>query len=265
MSNGYIPSRKICRSDYHKGSRWLLSVYFTALTRNNDGTAKYLQHECKTCANHRRNEMKKAARVEIPKEIKRELRREGDRMRKAEERRSAGVPQRRFTNSKRHLTDYIDVLVDAKRFVKWLNEYLARPDSLSIARLAEYAGMSARRIQILKQGWYYKNGRRYRTKNVSLDVIIKILEAAHEDHKLLQIAPPKAIRKYRWKPGGPPLWMFDSPARIAARKRARNGYVAGVPNKFLRPELRHAVANEDVPDVISEYQRRRRARRPRDG
>lgn len=136
-----IPPRSFCSSPYHKGPRWLLSVYFY---RRRDG----LQNRCITCT-------KIAGRRANLSENTKRAQSEYSRQYKEKRRRAEGVPSRNLTNPKfrskdlkkwleRYLTT---VWVDEYTFVKHLNGLrMEKRDASWIDRLGTYERVGFKRV-----------------------------------------------------------------------------------------------------------------------
>lgn len=244
MSAGYVPARKVCRGRHHSGSRWILAIYFDPLTRHDDGSVKYLQSECKTCQRRRQlaTKAKRARKRILPPDIHIAFRQAAERERKEFRRREQGIAPRKLKNPPRYPVDYVDVLFDVRLFRRWLVEWANSPGR-TISDLSLRSGIDDSRIRRIHSGYEYdKTGRRRRIKNITLDVIVNILEAADEGYRLVDVAPDRAIRGYRWKSGSP-----------YAKRYVKTNNVA-IPSISRR---------EFVPDVIGEYLRKYRSRKAR--
>lgn len=94
------PARHLCASPYHKGPRWMLSVFFYRHKRNKSG----LQSHCATC-------VKIHMRPENQSEYVKEWRRNYNREYKERRRRAKGVQARQFLTPDfraKQLVEYLD-------------------------------------------------------------------------------------------------------------------------------------------------------------
>lgn len=172
-------NRKLCTSPYHRGPRWILTLYFDVRKRNPDGSAKTFQSRCRTCmliehrirlgiqrrgrpyekrTGHRisgykgeteeeRQRRRAYKRAQYKKNManpgKRKKRKERERMNATLRRRQEGIPPRQFKNHAFAVDKEEPERLPVTPIARWLRDngitHLPHFDKPQIRRITEEA------------------------------------------------------------------------------------------------------------------------------